>query len=158
MRQERAREKLGRKLGGAHGGSEARLIGGMPTPAMAEHGEMRTSFAMARRWSCMRREGERWSGGGLSARSQAPARKSLLRRGITGQRRLTTANRLEHRLRKVEAMLLARWRWLRRTGAAGTANSDDGARQRRVLRLLLALAEARERSGGVRRSTARSGR
>ena len=33
------------------------------------------------------------------------------------------ANRLEHRLRKVEAMLLARWRWLRRTGAAGTANS-----------------------------------
>jgi len=58
-------------------------------------------------------------------------RRAKLRRGICGRRRLTMANRLEHRLRKVEAMLLARWRWLWRTGAVGTGNSGDGARRRR---------------------------
>ena len=54
------------------------------------------------------------------------------------------AYRGEHEVREEEAMLRARWRWLRRTGAAKTANSGDGTRWRRVLRLLLALAEARE--------------
>jgi len=158
VHQEKAWEELGMELGGTHGGVEAQLVGGTPTSATAGRGEARKSFATARRCSCAQKEGERCSGEGLPAQSQAPTRKSLLRRGITGRRRLTMTNRLEHRLRKVEAMLLARWRWLRRTGAVGTANSGDGMRRRRVLRLLLALAEARERSGGVRRSAARSGR
>ena len=144
MHQEKAQEELGMELGGMHGGVEARFVGGTPTPATAGHGEARKSFATARRCSCARKEGERCSGEGLSAQSQAPVRKSLLWHGITGQRRLTTANRHEHRLRKVEAMLLARWRWLRLTRAVGTANSDDGARWRRVLRLLLAPAPDRK--------------
>jgi len=127
MRQEWALKELGRELDSAHGGAVARLVGGTPTSATAGHGEARKNFTTARRCSCARKEGERWSREGLSAWSQAPVRKNLLQRGITGQRRLTTANRLEHRLQKVEAMLLARWRWLRRTGAAGTANSGDGA-------------------------------
>ena len=127
MHQEKAWEELAMELGGVHGGVEARLVGGTPTPATARRGEARKSFTTARRCSCARKEGERCSGEGLFAQSQAPARKSLLRRGITGRRRFTTVNRLEHLLRKVEAMLLARWRWLRRTGVAGTANSGDGA-------------------------------
>ena len=49
IHQERALEELGRKLGGAHGGAEARLIGDTPTPATARHGEERTRFAKARR-------------------------------------------------------------------------------------------------------------
>jgi hypothetical protein len=64
----------------------------------------------------------------------------------------------EHVVREVEEMLRARRRWLRRTGVAETANSGDGTWRRRVLRLLLALAKVRERSGGVRRSAAWSGR
>ena len=35
------------------------------------------------------------------------------------------AYRGEHKVREEEAMLRARWRWLRRTGAAGTANSSE---------------------------------
>ena len=35
------------------------------------------------------------------------------------------AYRGEHEVRKEEARLRARWRWLRRTGAAGTANSGE---------------------------------
>ena len=81
---------------------------------------------------------------------------AMLRRAIAASSSLTTPNGDEHKLHEEEAMLRARWRWLRRMGVAGTANSGDGAWRRRVLRLLLALAEARERSGGVRRSAARS--
>ena len=35
------------------------------------------------------------------------------------------AYRGEHEVREEEARLRARWRWLRRTGAAGTANSVE---------------------------------
>ena len=44
------------------------------------------------------------------------------------------AYRGEHEVREEEARLRARWRWLRRTGAAGTANS--------VEKLVRAAAEA----------------
>ena len=74
MYQEKAWEELGMELGGVHGGVEARLVGGTPTPATAGRGEARKSFATARRCSCARKEGERWSEEGLSVRSQAPAR------------------------------------------------------------------------------------
>jgi len=60
------------------------------------------------------------------------------------------AYRGEHEVREEEARLRATWRWLRRTGAAGTANS--------VELLVREVAEASERSGGGRRSAAWSGR
>ena len=65
MHQEKAREELGMELDSVHGGAEARLIGGTPTPATAGRGEARKSFATARRCSCARKEGERWSGEGV---------------------------------------------------------------------------------------------
>ena len=64
------------------------------------------------------------------------------------------AYRGEHEVREEEARLRARWRWLRRTGAAETANYGDGAWRRRALRLLLALADERAKWGsGEERGT-----
>ena len=66
MHQEKALEELGSELVGAHGEAVARLVGGMPTLATAGHEEARTRFARARRCSRARKEGERWSGEGVS--------------------------------------------------------------------------------------------
>ena len=54
------------ELDGVHGGAETWLIGGTPTPATVGHGQVRTRFARARRCSHARKEGERWSGEGVS--------------------------------------------------------------------------------------------
>ena len=43
------------------------------------------SYTAFVRCSCARKEGASWSGEGLSARSQAPARRSSLWRGILGR-------------------------------------------------------------------------
>ena len=60
------------ELGGVHGGVEARLVGGTPTPATAGHGEARKSFATARRCSSARKDGERWSGEARSTEWNTP--------------------------------------------------------------------------------------
>ena len=66
MHQEKAREEFGMKLGGAHGGAVARLTDGRPSPAEKGREMWRGSFTELVRCSCVRREGERWSGEGVS--------------------------------------------------------------------------------------------
>ena len=76
MRQERAREKLGRKLGGAHGGSETRLTDGRPSPAEKGRERWCGSFTELVRCSCARRESEKEDGGARSTERSAPTRDS----------------------------------------------------------------------------------
>ena len=73
MRQERAREKLGRKLGGAHGGSEMRLIDGQPSPSEKGRERWCGSFTKLVRCSCARRESEKEDEGARSTERSAPA-------------------------------------------------------------------------------------
>ena len=66
VHQEKALEELRSELDGAYGGAVAWLVGGTPTSATAGHEEACTRFARARWCSRARKEGERWSGEGVS--------------------------------------------------------------------------------------------
>ena len=73
MRQERAREILGRKLGGTHGGSETRLTDDRPSSAEKGRERWCGSFTELVRCLCTRRESEKEDGGARSTERSAPA-------------------------------------------------------------------------------------
>ena len=77
--------ELGKPAAAVHGGAAARVIAGGASPATARWEEVLEILGDAVRCSCARKEGGRENRAGLSTLSQAPARRSSLRRGILGR-------------------------------------------------------------------------
>jgi hypothetical protein len=106
---------------------------GTPFPAKTRQKEASESFSGAVRCSCVREEGERWSGGARPAAQCALVNRAEVRRAIAATVSLAKAYQDEHSTRGVVVELWRRPRGRRRALEAVNANSGEAERWLAVL-------------------------